>query len=55
MNTKITGTGCYIPSHIETNAEFSQHEFLNEDGSLFKQSNDVIIKKFAVNIVEKSL
>ncbi|MBL7472847.1 3-oxoacyl-ACP synthase III family protein [Robertkochia sediminum] len=46
MNTKITGTGCYIPSHIETNAEFSHHEFLNEDGSLLKQSNDVIIKKF---------
>lgn len=46
MNTRITGTGCYIPSHVETNAEFSHHEFLNEDGSLFKQSNDIIIKKF---------
>ena len=46
MNTRITGTGCFIPSHVETNDEFSEHEFLNEDGSQFKQSNDVIIKKF---------
>lgn len=46
MNTRITGTGCYIPSHIETNSEFSEHEFLNADGSNFKHPNDVIIKKF---------
>ena len=46
MNIRITGTGCYIPSHVETNDEFSQREFLNADGSEFKHSNDIIIKKF---------
>ena len=46
MNVKITGTGCYIPSEVETNQDFLQHEFLNEDGSPFKQSTDIIIKKF---------
>lgn len=47
MNTRIKGTGCYIPSHVETNEEFSEHEFLNADGSQFNHSNDVIIKKFS--------
>ncbi|MEM6720438.1 MAG: ketoacyl-ACP synthase III [Bacteroidota bacterium] len=46
MNVKITGTGCYIPSEIETNENFHQHEFLNDDGSPFKQNTNVIIKKF---------
>ncbi|MEM6685045.1 MAG: 3-oxoacyl-ACP synthase III family protein [Bacteroidota bacterium] len=46
MNVRITGTGCYIPSEIETNDDFHQHEFLNDDGSPFKQNTNVIIKKF---------
>ena len=46
MNVKITGTGCYIPSEVETNEDFHQHEFLNDDGSPFKQNTNVIIKKF---------
>jgi len=46
MNVKITGTGCYIPSEVEANEDFLDHEFLNEDGSTFKQNTDIIIKKF---------
>lgn len=46
MNIKITGTGSYIPTEIVTNLDFSEHNFLNEDGSKFKTSNDVITEKF---------
>ncbi|PTX60912.1 3-oxoacyl-[acyl-carrier-protein] synthase-3 [Kordia periserrulae] len=46
MNVRITGTGSFIPSEIETNEDFHQHQFLNEDGSPFKQNTDIIIKKF---------
>jgi 3-oxoacyl-[acyl-carrier-protein] synthase-3 len=46
MHIKITGTGSYIPNVIMKNADFNQHQFLNEDGSAFKQKNDIIIKKF---------
>lgn len=46
MNIKITGTGSYIPTEIVTNSDFSEHLFLNEDGSNFKSSNDIITEKF---------
>jgi 3-oxoacyl-[acyl-carrier-protein] synthase-3 len=46
MNIKITGSGSYIPQSIVKNSDFSNHEFLNEDGSNFKASNDVIARKF---------
>ena len=46
MNIKITGSGSYIPSNSVTNLDFSQHEFLNEDGSKFNYTNDVIASKF---------
>lgn len=46
MGIKITGTGSYVPSSIETNDNFIQHEFLNNDGTVFKHNNAVIIKKF---------
>ena len=42
MNIKITGTGSYIPNVVMKNADFNQHQFLNEDGSAFKQTNDII-------------
>jgi len=48
MTIGITGTGSYIPTTITKNEDFIEHEFLNEDGSSFKNSNDVIIKKFKV-------
>ena len=46
MNVKIAGAGCYIPSEVEINEAFLEHQFLNEDGSPFKQNTDIIIKKF---------
>lgn len=46
MNIKITGSGCYIPTETVTNLDFAQHEFLNEDGSPFPYSNEVVAKKF---------
>ncbi|MEM9678833.1 MAG: ketoacyl-ACP synthase III, partial [Bacteroidota bacterium] len=46
MVIRITGTGSYIPSSIEKNENFQQHQFLNSDGSTFKYENDVIIEKF---------
>ena len=46
MGSKITGTGSYIPSSIEANRSFSEHRFLNVDGSDFEQDTETIIKKF---------
>jgi len=45
-NSAITGTGCYIPTIVQENAKFSEHEFLNADGTPFPSSNEIIIKKF---------
>ncbi|EGV44229.1 ketoacyl-ACP synthase III [Bizionia argentinensis JUB59] len=46
MAIKITGVGSYVPSNIQKNSDFNEHEFLNNDGSSIKQNNDVIIEKF---------
>lgn len=46
MGIQIIGTGSYVPSSIEKNEDFINHQFLNNDGSAFKHENDVIIKKF---------
>lgn len=46
MNIKITGSGSYIPTEIVSNIDFAQHVFLNEDGTLFPQPNDVVAQKF---------
>ncbi len=46
LNAKITGFGSYIPENKVTNEAFLNHEFLNEDGTPFRQKNEVIIKKF---------
>ncbi|WP_394758417.1 3-oxoacyl-ACP synthase III family protein [Flavobacterium sp.] len=46
MNIKITGSGSYIPNEIVTNLDFAKHQFLNEDGSAFNASNEVIAHKF---------
>ena len=46
MNIKITGTGSYIPTQVVSNIDFAQHVFLNDDGTLFPHSNEVIAKKF---------
>ena len=46
MNIKITGSGSYIPTEIVTNKDFSNHIFLNEDGTPFPLPNEVITEKF---------
>jgi 3-oxoacyl-[acyl-carrier-protein] synthase-3 len=43
---RITGSGSYIPTQIVTNTDFAQHKFLNQDGTAFPQSNEVIARKF---------
>ena len=46
ISSKITGTGTFIPSLKKENADFLQENFLNNDGSVFNDTNDVIIEKF---------
>ena len=46
MNIKIIGSGSYIPEITVKNTDFSQHEFLNEDGTPFTYSNEEVISKF---------
>ncbi|ULC60187.1 ketoacyl-ACP synthase III [Flaviramulus sp. BrNp1-15] len=46
MNIKISGTGSYIPSNVEKNENFYNHEFLNNDGSVIEAPNEVIVRKF---------
>ena len=46
MSIKITGTGSFIPSRIEKNEDFYNHEFLNADGSAINSPNEVIVDKF---------
>ncbi len=46
MAIKITGTGSYIPSYIEKNENFYNHNFLNADGSSINSTNEVIVEKF---------
>lgn len=46
MSIRITGTGSYIPSIIEKNEGFYNHEFLNADGSSINSTNEVIVEKF---------
>jgi 3-oxoacyl-[acyl-carrier-protein] synthase-3 len=46
MSIRITGTGSCIPSIIEKNEDFYNHEFLNADGSSINSPNEVIVAKF---------
>lgn len=46
MNIKITGSGSYIPSQVVPNTDFANHVFLNDDGTPFPHTNDVVSKKF---------
>lgn len=46
MNTRIVGTGSYIPPVITKNEDFLNHDFLNTDGSVFGSNNTEIIQKF---------
>ncbi len=55
MKTTITGTGSYIPTVTVQNNAFTNHRFLNSDGSGFKHPNGTIIEKFEAitGIVER--
>ena len=44
MNIKITGTGSVIPSKVEQNISFSNHQFFDVNGTSIKNSNEVIIE-----------
>jgi 3-oxoacyl-[acyl-carrier-protein] synthase-3 len=46
MNIKITGSGSYLPEIIVSNLDFSNHHFMNEDGTPFAYSNETVIGKF---------
>ncbi len=46
MNIKISGIGSYIPEKSISNTDFSNHVFLNEDGSPFEYPNEVVVNKF---------
>ncbi|MFE3872071.1 3-oxoacyl-ACP synthase III family protein [Flavobacterium sp. ZS1P70] len=46
MKIKITGIGSYIPEKKISNTDFSEHVFLNEDGTAFGYPNQVVINKF---------
>lgn len=46
MNIKITGSGSYIPTEIVTNLDFAKHIFLNDDGTDFPHSNEIVAQKF---------
>jgi 3-oxoacyl-[acyl-carrier-protein] synthase-3 len=47
MNIKITGTGSYVPNHIQKNNDFLNHSFLTDDGIPFEIENKEIIEKFS--------
>lgn len=46
MNIIITGSGSYIPEVTITNADFNNHEFLDEAGQQLHHPNDIVISKF---------
>lgn len=46
MSIRITGSGSYIPTEVVTNLDFAKHIFLNEDGTDFPQSNEIVAQKF---------
>jgi len=46
ISSKITGTGSFVPSLTKKNIDFSNENFLNENGEAFSDENEVIIEKF---------
>ena len=45
-NSKITGTGSYIPTVTQENKNFFNNTFLNIDGSAINSENPIIVEKF---------
>jgi len=46
MQTVITGTGCFIPEVIKTNADFSNQDFYTEDAAVITTPASEIAAKF---------
>ncbi len=42
----ITGTGCFIPSDIKTNRDFTGHDFYGEDSKPINTPRDEVVEKF---------
>lgn len=45
-NILITGTGCYVPTEIITNKDFSGNEFFDAEGKAFNIEHEEIAEKF---------
>jgi len=46
LRTVITGTGCYIPSEVKTNTEFTIHHFYGEDHEPIPTPQHEVVEKF---------
>ncbi len=46
QRTVITGTGCYIPTHVKTNTDFTQQDFYTEDRNRIETERQIIVEKF---------
>jgi len=46
MRSKITGTGCFIPSLTKSNRDFASNNFYLEDNTVIDKSPDEVIGKF---------
>lgn len=46
FRTVITGTGCYIPTEIKTNRDFTVHDFYGEDNQRIMTPPQEIVQKF---------
>src|SRR5689334_5273000 len=42
----ITGTGAFIPEHVQANENFIHHQFYEEEGKQVPGSTKMIIEKF---------
>ncbi len=46
MHIHITGSGAFVPENIVRNVDFSEHTFLNNDGSPLPYNSEVAAEKF---------
>ena len=51
MRTVITGTGCYIPTVIKTNKDFSAHNFYSEANQVIGAESSEVARKFQAHIL----
>ncbi|HSW67747.1 MAG TPA: 3-oxoacyl-ACP synthase III family protein [Bacteroidales bacterium] len=46
IKTIITGTGCYIPSVVIKNSQFTRHSFFEKDESFIESPGEMVVSKF---------